>query len=223
MEMDCRETELIIDEYAAGELSAEQTQDVATHLATCARCRETEAQYRAMLRACAETAGKAPKADVTFYRTLARKLDEIDRYAGRPQVRPIRWHFVGSVAAAAAAVFILTVYVIPGLYGPASQPGRTIETAKAADTVEEVSGNTSGPMWVVPVSTGGTRPASNRGFYDSEPLPQFTFPRYPARITIPQHASSDVTRDDFRRLEDRLKLIETRLTSLEQEHSSGNR
>jgi len=241
--MECGEVQEILDAFAAGELSPAKAEEVRGHLEGCAGCRQSHAGYTraldALRRAGQETCGP----DAAFYHGLARRLDEVDRYAGRLRVRPVRWHFVGAVGVAAAAVFILSVCLIPTFEPPTPVggqqapvlPGDTVNFAPdspAAGTAtlgapDAAMWNTSARNAFVPVSTAlWGRTPSNRDFRDAyiqtEVLPVLVFPRYSMRpATSSLREGAYVTIDDYRKLEDRLKLIEARLVTLEQNSGPG--
>ncbi len=115
--MDCKECGDILDAYVAGELSDGQTGAVKSHLEICEGCSATAAGYRAAFDDLRSAAAVLPEADRAFYRGLRRRLDESDLRLGRRGMPALRWHFLGGVAAAAAAVLIVATSLIPHI-GP---------------------------------------------------------------------------------------------------------
>ena len=218
--MDCKRVEEILDQFAAGELSPEEADEVRGHTAGCARCRASEAQYVNAHEALSRSGEARVAPDNAFYRGLARRLDEIDRYAGRRRVQPVRWYFVGSVAAAAAAVFIFAVYVAPNLdFGVPEGDGRTLVAATDKPVTTVATQPVTKPFSAVPVSTGALTSynrSPERIWGYTETGPRIHFPSYPRPVSPSPQATNYVTLDEYRRIEQRLKVVEARLAAMEQ-------
>jgi anti-sigma factor RsiW len=219
--MDCKRVDEILDQFTAGELSPEEADGVREHMAACARCRASEGQYARALEALRLSGETRVAPDNAFYRGLARRLDEIDGYAGRNRVQPVRWYFVGSVAAAAAAVFIFAVYVAPSLNqgDPRDGQGGTVvaSTDKPVATIETTRGTQ--PFSTVPVSTSALSSynrSPERIWGHANVGPRIEFPSYPRPVSPSPQAVNYVTLDEYRRIEQRLKIVEAKLASMEQ-------
>jgi hypothetical protein len=96
--MTCREARRKLSEYAAGELSAEDAERVAEHLARCEVCRAEAGAYRGTeeaLRALARVK-KAP--DLT---------EDLHRRTAAPRARRRRWAWAGALAVPVAVAVLL--------------------------------------------------------------------------------------------------------------------
>ena len=227
--MDCRRVNRILDAFVAGELPGDTENEVRAHVESCAACRLGAAQYAAAMTALAAAGEPTVEAGGDFHRRLSQRLDGVDIARGRERVVPIRWHFVGSVAAAAAAVFVLAVYVIPHFI-PAENRGTPSTVAEgdsgAGTALPEATfaGGRLEPSSATPSryysvdSTSGIRPVST-GYYrqpfDATPriyIQRFGMPTQ--AVIIPQ--GGYVTLEDYKRLEDRIKGLESRIEAVEQ-------
>jgi len=213
--MDCRKGRRLIDAYVAGELGADAAREVAAHLETCAQCRAQAAQYDGAASALRELAEESLTADYGFYRSLSKRLDRVDRARLAKSAPAVRWYFLGSVAAAAAAVLLLAFYVIPNLaYPPESlPPAGNAATVVGADAMSAESA----PGRVVTVSNqenGNLLDLTRPGPFDESPF--IYFPRQTRPASSYFQPQGYVKLEDYRRLEDRLKKVEARLEALEQ-------
>ena len=197
--MDCSEVLRLLDAYAAGELPLDSAGGLKSHLDVCRACSEALDGYLDAREAIAEAADDVPVADAAFFRSLSKRLDEADRGAGVVRTRSVRWHFVGAVAASAAAVLILATMVVPRFY-PAQPAGQGAELSSqpylliTPSATYKVVGATEFP---------GTQP--------SAPAFYFTYPNYMQAFSEGGYVSAL----EYRRLEKRVETLESRLTALE--------
>ena len=245
--MNCRETERVLDAYVAGELDDSVAGEIRAHLEGCAGCRASAEGYERALQALRdEAAQSALKVDAGFYRGLERRLDAAGGIEGSRPAPAIRWHFVGSVAAAAAAVFVLAVYVIPGFMPPLpgeppedaaftatetpSSPNAYWVTATSGDEARyapSMAGNPTGITTVtdnnfryVPVSTEGQPSGADAVGGRHVTMPRYQFPTTARNVAPLFEQGGYVTLSDYRRLQDRITKLESRVDSLEQGHYS---
>ena len=243
--MDCRQVEQILDAYVACELPLDEAAQVREHLDSCRPCTMGAAEYGAALQALRSAGREAPAVDSSFYRALS---DRLDRAAGPYRApQPVRWRFVGSVAAAAAAVLIAAIYLIPSIdtgVPPSAQPGDGSVPVVSALRPQMVVIDTSGPYRSSAVKPGNTSPSgqvyltsatTDGKLYPFQLSPSpgpFDIPVIRIRPAIVQAnpffaTGGFVTAGDYRKLEGRLdgmqqqlKAIETRLTALESQDAS---
>lgn len=245
--MDCKRASRHIDAYAAGELIGNVALEVAEHVESCEHCRKAALDCMKM-RDTIYAAGQkdAPAPDAAFFTALSRRLDSAVQAPVSPpaavrtlRLAPVRWHVIGGVAAAAAAVFVISVYVIPVSFDktPAGSSAASAGVSPAASVAPSPLGSqawrTSGPglrkMYnpYVTVSAYDNQPSvAEQDIYGAlSPQPRFVFPRQarPIAGTAPSDADS-LTKADYERLASRLAELETRVRTLEQTQpaSSGN-
>lgn len=229
--MDCKQTKRILDAYAAGELPEADANAVAVHLEGCADCAEQARQFESVRKALLAEGREGFAADPRFFRSLSRRIDGIDRQKRVISPQPVRWHLVAGVAAAAAAVLILSFSVLPiGFLAPQADPDRGDAASASNDPtswptaqMRTVVDDDRGVMYrpgtpYVSVSTpsqasyeGGRNPRAM-----PSPLPTFYFPgrTWPVPGTARSPAGS-VDYADYVRLQERVDELEQRLESLE--------
>jgi anti-sigma factor RsiW len=238
--MDCRRANRYLDAYAAGELLGDVAAEVAGHVESCQSCRETALDYMKIREAVyAEGQKGLPAADAAFFDGLSRRLDLAVPPAGPAQaarLSPVRWHVIGGVAAAAAAVFVISVYVIPVSFERTTSGASTASMeAPSADLAVSPSpvgaqawrGHDPGPRVArnpyITVSSGGAGASAVqqdiRGARSSQP--RFTFPpeAWPIDGTPPAGTVS-LRQADYERLTGRLAELEARVRTLEETHAA---
>ncbi len=212
--MDCRKSKRLLDACVAHELDADTAASVAAHLETCPSCRADEASYKKALGALHEVGAVTLEPGFAFYRDVSRRLDAVRTTASPKESQPVRWYFVGSVAAAAAAVFLLVAYVIPGYeppQGASGAPGQQdLAVAPSAVGVAAVP-----VAYGVGDNGGQYRMVSDRGRTGSVG-PELYFPRYPRDMSGLFRQDGYVSMEEYRKLEERIKTLEARLVSLEE-------
>ncbi len=227
--MDCRKAERLLDALAAGELRGSREREVREHVEECPSCRESSILYARSREALLAAGSVAPAVTPDFHRALSRRLDEVDRAAGvMPRRLPVRWHIVGGVAAAAAAVFIISVYVIP-----AFSNGRQVITAQARPDVADTpvattlaTGYQSALRYApgrrsvesipyINVDLDGSGPAGTAPVRQ-QAQPRLMFPSRPWVITgTGGGAVRSVTWEDYKSLQDRMRDLEARVEAIE--------
>ncbi|MHC4712594.1 MAG: anti-sigma factor family protein [Planctomycetota bacterium] len=111
--MDCDEIKDMLDAYAAGELEDSENAAVREHIGKCHMCAAEVENFKVALAALREAGEETPEADRNFHRALGRRLDDVDLRLARKHDPVVRWHFIGGVAAAAAAVLIVATVLAP--------------------------------------------------------------------------------------------------------------
>lgn len=223
--MDCKKVSRLIDSYAAGELFGDRAEEVKAHLDDCAGCRKVLDEYRLAARALQASMPSVPEADAQFFRQLDRRLDQVDRANGRKAQPIIRWRFAAGVAAAAAAVFIVSVQFIPGTpittdRAPiaSSQGNRESGTVALREEPTVMPAFRWQPSQYTPVSmnAGQRPPMTQYSSGEAAGLPRFNFPRQglPIEGTTSLQAQS-INRVNYERLQNRLHDLELRMDALE--------
>jgi len=241
--MDCRKYKRMLSAFAAGELEEAEAARLSEHLASCADCRGELAAYEEALSALRSCAGEPPEADEDFFRGLSERLDAAEmggsggggglsgggRGHGGARPAAIRWHFVGSVAAAAAAVLIVATVMLPRIGG---------EGERAGDLSTGAGENAAAPQGYVPVfyleRPGGpgapqlSYPAWRGEVREAEPF-SFTAVRglrVPADSLIAGEDSATLERataEEVEELRERLRNLEARLAVLEKRGGSDEK
>ncbi len=121
--MDCGKIKDMLDAYASGELEGSENAAVRRHIEGCGGCASEVEHFRAALAALREAGEAAPAADRNFHRALQRRLDDVDLRLARKHDPAVRWHFIGGVAAAAAAVMIIATVLAPYWVGAPGDKG----------------------------------------------------------------------------------------------------
>ncbi len=214
--MNCDEFKDMLDAYAAYELDDSAMAAVRRHLEECPRCAADVEDFRAVLTVLRDAAGEAPLADRQFHRGLQRRLDEADLRLSRRHEPVVRWHFIGGVAAAAAAVLIVATVLAPHWIGAGDEGA--FEQA-AAPEMRPVIFYVTGPavpykadyLPALPGSEGEEYP----GNLTSSP---FLFSNHFAVGSPVSRVSFDddeylLLREQVRRLEERVKSLEAQLDS----------
>ncbi|MCD6406165.1 MAG: zf-HC2 domain-containing protein [Planctomycetes bacterium] len=129
--MNCREAGELLAALASGELEDHESEEVLAHVEKCPRCSRKLGEYREALVALREAAADVPVAGKAFGRALSRRLDEVDVRRGRKVQPVVRWQFMGGVAAAAAAVFIVATVLLPHIGSPDDQQPAVAQPATA--------------------------------------------------------------------------------------------
>jgi hypothetical protein len=229
--MDCRQVTRLVTSYAAGELAADKAAEVAAHLENCSQCGKLLEEYRLVGLVLRSSAGEAPQADARFFRALGRRLDEVDRRKNSISPRPVfRWHVVGGVAAAAAAVFMVTTYFLPNLNStprviiavPQSQTIAMRDNHPRSYTPDYSSARTQ----YVPVTTMPSINATDQlhnPYGLSMPMPRLYFPQRSWSIQgTNQGVSQSITKVEYDQLQDKLQKLESRMDALEQKAKPAN-
>jgi hypothetical protein len=221
--MDCKRVSRLIDAYAAGELAGERADEVKAHVEGCAACAKLCEQYRLTLLALRSEVIAAPEADARFFRKLDKRLGDADRRAGLRTQSVINWRSAFGVAAAAAALFIISVQFVPmtplTTDRAAARPARMDYRAPAIALNEELMPDLayrSHPSPYTSVSMGVSQESTGQDTH-GRGLPRFVFPRQglPIEGTPPLQTQSTITRVDYERLQTKVNDLELRLNALE--------
>ena len=123
--MDCKECKKVLGEYCAGDLDEAERAAVRAHLEVCGPCAKEEGLFSSAIQALRAAGEEVPATDRAFHRALKRRLDDVDYRLGRRSMPVVRWHFIGGVAATAAAVMIIASVLATRLpVTPEEQPGQ---------------------------------------------------------------------------------------------------
>jgi len=241
--MDCGQVSRLVTSYAAGELAADKAAEVAAHIDNCPQCAKLLEEYRLIGLVLRSSAGDAPRPDARFFRALGKRLDEVDKRKRVIPTPPIfRWHVVGSVAAAAAAVFVVVTYVLPVLSPAPLGSARNDSARSTGPIIVRVSKSPSVSPYGNPGSYVPNYPTASRSPYRSvtmptinatdqlyDPyglrmtMPRFYFPRqsWPIQGTNPS-VSQSITRVEYEQLRSDIRQLNSRMDALEQKAKPAN-
>jgi hypothetical protein len=220
--MDCKRVSRLIDAYAAGELGGDRADEVKAHVEGCASCAKTLEECGLALSALRSDAGAAPEADARFFHKLSKRLDDVDRRAGMVRPSIINWRSAFGIAAAAAAVFIISVQFVPmttvtgdRAVAPVASAERTAASAmpREESSVPPIRWR---PSSYTPVSMSSAQKPLGLDPYERA-LPRFVFPTqvWPIEGTHSLEMQSTISRVDYEHLEGRVHDLELRLDALE--------
>lgn len=209
--MDCNECRDLLGGFAAGELQDAQAAEVRAHADGCPECaREVDRSAAALaaLKAAGET---VPRADRAFLRRVKKSLDEVDLRLGRKSEPLFRWHFVGGVAAAAAAILVVATVLLPQVWqGPAEepQPAQPVAGAGSPEPPGAKPYLVVTPLEYRPVFSS---PGEN-GLMPAAGMRALAFQVGPAGGNI--WPDDYVRREDYRRLETRVRQLNATVEEL---------